>query len=79
MFFLFQQNSLFFANNASKKTSQVNTKKYRRRSNVCYVKNLKCLSCSTHFDCDATLGLIGSLLNERVHGMKNIIIRRVET
>ena len=66
-----QHHSKKIDNNATENISQVRTKECKTRSFVCKV-NLNFLRPSRHFDCDDVFTVIVSLLNESVHGFKNI-------
>ena len=73
-----QHFSKFIINITSQNVSQIRTKECMTRSFICKV-NLHFLRSSGHFNCDTSLALIMSFLNESVHGFNNIRNGRVKT
>ena len=67
----FQHQPTFSASMTFEIVYQVRTKERKTRSISCMV-NLNCLHSCRPLDCDIKLGVIVSLLNERVHFPKNI-------
>ena len=73
-----QRYSKFKTKNTSENVSQIHAKECKTRSIICNVK-INFLRSSSHFNCDTTFAVIVSLLNESVHGFKNIRNGRVKT